>query len=217
MKKLIILSCSLLLPVSAFPQDLFVLDGDESTTESTPEVDVARNIVPLPDRALIKFEKGQAPFYVELSSYARMLNTAIRRGSDQVLSAEAEVLGIASEDMEQILILLSQQTKKEQEAHRARLLDACDPVMRGEALSSNSAKEAIRALDDDISIRNNLAEETLQFIGMEFGADVEKKLIEQIELRGRAVTFSKVDQVAQAEAMAGGDFVRIFTEQCRAL
>lgn len=196
------LAAFLLIPLSAFPQSQ--VDG-ESTSLS------------MPGEATIRYPAEETPLFAMLSSYSRNLQFLYRLGLEDAIENEALALKVSIEDMEHIAITLARYSALQQEGWVNEKTQLCQPILRGQDISQEYARESLARLDASDERNNAIAKSILSNIGDQFGSEAEASVTNRVYDHGRKVEFSKTDLVKFIEFLPTTDHKDYFVNECNAL
>lgn len=188
-------------------------DQNRSTTITRPSS--PQNAIS--QEAVIQYERGAAPFYANLQTYANYLFHHYRGQNNLALTREASALGLTVDDIESITLTLYKLIDRSSADWNDMLLELCIPILRGEDVSNDYAHDAISTLDNSTERRNALAEDVMAEVRDTWGDEVYEKLHNHVNEYGKSVEFSKIDLVKDIEIRQNGDFLGYLTAQCHSL
>lgn len=216
-QKLIALGIFTLISSTTFGQGDLGIRGNPNASDQAPaNIDLPQPSGP-PSEAQIRYEVGNAPFYVNLASYARFLNRFYVEGNDRILDGEAEALGISRTDLESVVVVLNGYRDLELKAWDSRQRALCQPILVGQDVSNEYAKDALAQLDDDVDERNAIAQSVLNQVEGRLGVAVVNSVEDRIAEVGKTIDFTKMDTVKFVESLPDTDHREFFTRQCKAL
>jgi tetrahydromethanopterin S-methyltransferase subunit G len=165
----------------------------------------------------IRVAKGFAPLYVRAQVYANYLEAGFSQDSKIFFDVEASKLLLNPQDFNWVIHKLQSVITRDAESKRNRLLQECIPVLGGDSVSNQEAREVVERIDNYESYSNEIVENIIQEIGSELGEDAAKVLRARIFEFGSAVMFTKVDMIKFIDQTLGGDFVGYLNNRCATL
>ena len=119
---------------TAFAQADLGISGsqDPATTHRTGKVENSAPHNSISPEAVITYEKGEAPFYVNLQTYSNLLFHYYRNNNERALMGEASALEINISDLESITLTLNRFVDRSADEWISQQKDLCLPILRGE-------------------------------------------------------------------------------------
>lgn len=168
---------------------------------------------PHPEAANVQYQRGDAPFYVRVRSYARHLERFFEPGNQYVVQSELSALDVDLAELEAINAVLSRYRGLEDEVRLERWRQECVPMLRGEPVTEEQARAAFERHDDE-AWRAAVAEQVMAELATQRGAAVAGKVRQHIVERGESIKFSRNLMAKTIELGRGGLFVSHMMIEC---
>ncbi len=168
------------------------------------------------NNSTLQDEPTRAPEHVGYVLYISILRDALLDTNPDSLNEQAEILEIASEDVERVYLLLNELNTRLSSSRRSILEEECAPLLAGRSLGSAEVQAAVARIDAD-EPREEILQSVLQNVRDMFGDDVVSRMqarVDRINQSEQIVRLRELEQAVRAQSGGGAGYLN---EQCAAL